>query len=240
MLAAIRANLTASKPFDAVRSLRTATDEGQVGSQPSHSTDDARSHLVQHLASAATNQPVALVERFRESLEAVSGHCAVVGDEREAAAVVQQIIERTQARHLAISNSPLVERLMKGLKWDGDLLEGCEASTLFASDLGITGAQWGIAETGTLVLESDRERHRLVSLVPPVHIALIQSHQIRETLAEVFYTIHENGEEGLSRAVTLITGPSRTSDIELTLAIGVHGPAQLYVIVIEGELVKGE
>ena len=47
--------------------------------------------------------------------------------------------------------------------------------------------------------------------------------------------INERGEGALSRAITFITGPSRTSDIELTLAIGVHGPAELYVVIIEGE-----
>jgi L-lactate dehydrogenase complex protein LldG len=114
-------------------------------------------------------------------------------------------------------------------------LERAGAAALFASDLGISAVQWGIAETGTLVLESDREHHRLVSLVPPVHVALIQAQQIRESLGEILSLISENGEEGLSRAVTFITGPSRTSDIELTLAIGVHGPTALHVIIIEKE-----
>ena len=106
---------------------------------------------------------------------------------------------------------------------------------MFDCDLGVTGAQWGVAETGTLVLESDAERHRLASLVPSAHVAIIESRNVRQTLGEVLQAINDRGAEGLSRAVTFITGPSRTSDIELTLAIGVHGPAELYVVVIEGE-----
>jgi L-lactate dehydrogenase complex protein LldG len=224
MLAAIRANLITSKPLDAVHKAHHAglseTEEGDA---------------IHRGIKPATQSAISTVERFRQSLEAVSGHCAIVRDEREAAAAVQRIVEQTGARHLAISNSPLIERVINELKFDGELLEGAEASALFAADLGISEAQRGIAETGTLVLESDRERNRLVSLVPPVHVAIIESHRIGETLAEALQATHENGEEGLSRAVTFITGPSRTSDIELTLAIGVHGPAELYVIIIEGE-----
>jgi L-lactate dehydrogenase complex protein LldG len=79
------------------------------------------------------------------------------------------------------------------------------------------------------VLDSAAERHRLVSLVPPVHIAIISASKIRETLGEVLALLRSAGE--ISPAVTFITGPSRTADIELTLAIGVHGPQELYVIV---------
>ena len=108
-------------------------------------------------------------------------------------------------------------------------LENADKAALFACDAGVTGAQYGIAETGTLVLESHQERHRLASLVPPVHIALLEAVNLRQTLGEVLALLDKD----LSRVVTFITGPSRTSDIELTLAIGVHGPAELYVIVID-------
>jgi L-lactate dehydrogenase complex protein LldG len=114
-----------------------------------------------------------------------------------------------------------------------EVLESAAASDLFDCDLGVTGAQWGVAETGTLVLESDAERHRLASLVPTAHVALVESKNIRQTLGEVLQAIGDRGQGGLSRAVTFITGPSRTSDIELTLAIGVHGPAELYVVIID-------
>ena len=97
---------------------------------------------------------------------------------------------------------------------------------------GITTAQAAIAETGTLVLDSSRERNRLVSLVPPVHIAIVDASSIFQTLAEALAFIHQDG--NISPAVTFITGPSRTADIELTLAIGVHGPQELYVIVNDG------
>jgi L-lactate utilization protein LutC len=104
---------------------------------------------------------------------------------------------------------------------------------VFACQVGVTSAQWAIAETGTLVLDSDAERHRLASLVPPVHIALVPADRVRPTIGSVLRELAGRGPDRLARCVTFITGPSRTSDIELTLAIGVHGPGELHVLVIE-------
>jgi L-lactate dehydrogenase complex protein LldG len=105
------------------------------------------------------------------------------------------------------------------------------AQEIFRFDVGITTAQAAIAETGTLVLDNSRERHRFVSLVPPVHIAIVDASRIFQTLSEAFEFLRAGQE--ISPAVTFITGPSRTADIELTLTIGVHGPQELYVIVNE-------
>ena len=99
---------------------------------------------------------------------------------------------------------------------------------LFSADLGVTAVQWAIAETGTLVLVSDEERHRLASLLPPVHIALLPRSRILANLGETLKTLRRP----LSPAVTFVTGPSRTADIELQLVIGVHGPRELHVVVV--------
>jgi L-lactate utilization protein LutC len=168
-------------------------------------------------------------------LEAVGGHCVIVSDEVEASEIVRQIVEGAKAQRIAVSDSGLAQRVIKRVQTDALLLENADAPQLFGCDIGITGAQWAIAETGTLVLESDEERHRLASLVPTVHIAIIEAARVRRTLGEVLGALSEKGRSGLSPTVTFITGPSRTSDIELTLAIGVHGPAELFVIILEGE-----
>jgi L-lactate dehydrogenase complex protein LldG len=173
-----------------------------------------------------------LIERFRENLVSIGGSCSVVASKEEAASVIQTIIENAKAARIAVSDSPVVEKVCGFLKTDGGFLKNASASALFDCDLGITGAQWGIAETGTLVLESEKEFNRLTSLVPPVHVCLLEEKNIRRTLGEILRVVSENGSEKLSRTITFITGPSRTSDIELTLAIGVHGPRELHVIVI--------
>jgi L-lactate dehydrogenase complex protein LldG len=219
ILAAIREHLKASVPFDAVHDEHQALHQAQ----PREIT-----------ATILADDQASLVERFQEALEAVAGHCIRVRNEAEAAEAVREIIERLNARRVAISNAPLVRGVMAQVKMDTEWLENASASELFDCDAGVTSAQWAIAETGTLVLESDEERHRLASLVPPVHIAMIEAARIRQTLGEVLQRLDEKGRERLSRTVTFITGPSRTSDIELTLAIGVHGPRELHVIILEG------
>ncbi len=165
-----------------------------------------------------------VVELFKQSLEAVDGHCVVVQTEDE---IVQEITRILGDRRIAISDAPILDRLIRVTPSTGNIFD-CE--------VGISTAQAAIAETGTLVLDSARERHRLVSLVPPVHIAIVEASSIFQTLGEALAFIHQNG--NISPAVTFITGPSRTADIELTLAIGVHGPQELYVIVNDGPPLK--
>ena len=222
MFAAIRGHLAESAPHDAVRAAHHAAAHGE-----DVSARDEKSATVIFEGTA--------VGRFRQALEAVAGRCFVVEDEAEAAEVVRQIAEQRNSRRVAVTDSPLAGRVLKLAALPAEVLENAAAEELFDCDLGVTGAQWGVAETGTLVLESDAERHRLASLVPSAHVALVEAGRVRQTLGEVLQAINDRGEGGLSRAVTFITGPSRTSDIELTLAIGVHGPAELYVVVIGGE-----
>jgi L-lactate utilization protein LutC len=223
MFAAIRGHLAESAPHDAVRAAHHAA--------VAHGEDvSARAERGAAFVFEGT-----VVGRFRQALEAVAGRCFLVKDEGEAAEVVRQIAVQRDSRRVAVSDSPLAGRVMSLAALPAEVLEDAVAEDLFDCDLGVTGAQWGVAETGTLVLESDAERHRLASLVPPAHVALVEARHVRQTLGEVLRAINERGEGGLSRAVTFITGPSRTSDIELTLAIGVHGPAELYVVVIGGE-----
>lgn len=181
-----------------------------------------RSHLA---ASAPYNDPQTdppkfvfqnavgpVVQNFRRNVELVDGHCIIVRDQSELEETINRI---TQGKQIV---------------WSSDVVP---ARDLFKFDVGITRAQAGIAETGTLVLDSSVERNRLVSLVPPVHIAILNASQIYATLDETLAALQSSGE--LSPAITFITGPSRTADIELTLTVGVHGPQELYVIVNEGQ-----
>jgi L-lactate utilization protein LutC len=142
----------------------------------------------------------------------------------------------TQRRRLAISNSPVIVRMVRDPNNENrEIAVTPDGHDLFNFDVGITSAQIAIAETGTLVLESDGERHRLISLVPAVHIAIIEARNIVQTLGDALDYVQREGARAMSRAITFITGPSRTADIELTLAIGVHGPKELYVIIVESD-----
>ncbi len=91
-------------------------------------------------------------------------------------------------------------------------------------DLGVTGANFALPETGTLGLRSSIEQPRTVSLLPRVHLALIRPACLRADLHQVFE------EAKYDSYFVFVTGPSRTADIELTVTIGVHGPKTLCVM----------
>jgi L-lactate dehydrogenase complex protein LldG len=213
ILSSIRTHLAASAPFDA--------------------REYSENPVVLAVQPVASN----LIDLFRQSLEAVDGHCVIAHSKGEIANALTHIISALQkmklhAQRIAISDAPELERLMHMTDLEIEELGiAPNASDIFGFDVGISSAQAAIAETGTLVLDSAVERHRLVSLVPPVHIAIVNASAIHATVGETLAML-QNGRE-LSPAVTFITGPSRTADIELTLTIGVHGPQELYVIIYQ-------
>lgn len=98
------------------------------------------------------------------------------------------------------------------------------------AELGVTGADWGIALSGTLVINSDPQRGRAISLLPPRHLAFVEASKLRDNLFEVLAELISLGVP--PSAIEMISGPSRTSDIEMDLSIGVHGPIEVYVMVI--------
>ena len=98
-------------------------------------------------------------------------------------------------------------------------------------DAGLTLTHGGIAETGTLVLWSGEQSPRLLSLVPPIHIAILHASRVVESLMDMM--VREDWSAGLPTNVILISSPSKTADIQQTLAYGAHGPKQLVVVLVE-------
>jgi L-lactate dehydrogenase complex protein LldG len=99
----------------------------------------------------------------------------------------------------------------------------------------ISGVAFAIAESGSLVLHHGPGRPRLASLLAPAHIAIVRREQLVRGLGEALAALHERYGDTLFDAtsnVTLITGPSRTADIEMTLSLGIHGPPEVHVILI--------
>jgi L-lactate dehydrogenase complex protein LldG len=105
------------------------------------------------------------------------------------------------------------------------------------AEIGVTGVDWALAETGTLVLVSGRGRPRSTSLLPATHVAVFGRDRLLESLEQVgivLEALHADPARSMSGAViNFITGPSRTADIELTLTRGVHGPKEVHAIFVE-------
>jgi L-lactate dehydrogenase complex protein LldG len=113
--------------------------------------------------------------------------------------------------------------------WQGRIEDFKEE--LFQIDAGITTTIGAIAETGAIVLWPDVSEPRLMSLVPPVHIAVLQADKIFNSFCEIIEAQNWSGQ--MPTNALLISGPSKTADIEMTLAFGVHGPRELIVVIIE-------
>src|SRR4030095_674399 len=182
ILALIREHLAASEPHNAIHA-------------------EASVPILTRTAKLVSSNytPTSLVELFKQKLEAVGGHCLVAHDDSEVVAAFERIISDLRktplpARRLAVSDAPELERFLKQTDLDVDQISvGTSSSELFGYDMGLSTAQAAIAETGTLVLESHAERHRLVSLVPPVHIAIIAASCICLTLGEALEALRRNG-----------------------------------------------
>ena|SRR5690554_4120482 len=98
-------------------------------------------------------------------------------------------------------------------------------------DASITSTRGGIAETGSLILWPTPDEPRLMSLVPPIHIAVLEASELYATFHEAMQA--QDWASGMPTNALLVSGPSKTADIEQTLAYGVHGPKELIVMVIE-------
>lgn len=102
---------------------------------------------------------------------------------------------------------------------------------LFTVDAGIISTSAAIAENGTCVVRATPEEPRTLSLVPPIFIAVVKASTIYSTLTDVIK--EQQWDSSLPTNTILISSPSRTADIELVLAVGVHGPKKMYVILVE-------
>jgi L-lactate dehydrogenase complex protein LldG len=171
-----------------------------------------------------TDAEIALL--FTE-IEKLSGVTRRIADRGLLQAALADLVETEGVKKATLWSTGDLQALgvADGLKTLGVQLVSPQADLreVAKCDLGVTGVDIALPETGTLLLRSSPERPRVVSLLPRVHLALLRPEALRADLHQAFTEVKRDG------YVVLITGPSRTADIELTLTLGVHGPKSLYV-----------
>lgn len=182
------------------------------------------------------------IENLKSLMEAMRTEVHITGEQTWPAKLVEVLAQRDVKRLLYGPRSPIGGALRNRWQADGaDLpqlvpydqeIEQLK-DEVFHIDAGITSTYGAIAETGALILWSSEEEPRQMSLVPPIHIAVLQADKIFNTFLEVMQK--ENWAAGMPTNAFLISGPSKTADIELTLAFGVHGPKELIVLLVDGE-----
>jgi L-lactate dehydrogenase complex protein LldG len=167
---------------------------------------------------------------MRTRIEALAGVTHRVGTPREACALAAQLIEDKNA---VASNSPYLAEcgignlpnVRTGIRNVDELRTLCAAA-----DVGITSADYALSDTGTLVMIASPAEARLVSLLPIMHLAIVPRERILTGLDELFTLLPRPADQ--TSSMVLITGPSRTADIEQILVRGVHGPGQIGVIIV--------
>ena len=188
-----------------------------------------------------------LIEQFRTELSGLHAHVHVCDGVGMALEVVCDLLDQAGVREVltwAPEHLPLPDLLptlaAAGItSVDGQVLGAAREAQYAALDpiaACISGVDAAIAESGTMLLVSGAGRGRLASLLPPLHLALLPADNIVRTLPDALDLLR--GQFGASlfqdrSNLTMITGPSRTADIELSLTLGVHGPRDVHAIVIQ-------
>ena len=165
----------------------------------------------------------------RNALEIKAGVHRVTSAE-ELAAVVDAVVARLGVRRAVASKQPEAWAVVERLTAAGVDVQPLSRDASAAADLGVTVATAAIATTGTVVQRSDVVGGRTASLLPPVHLCLVPASCIVANSADVLRRL---GDEPLPSNVVLITGPSRSADIEQIIAMGVHGPVAVELVVLE-------
>lgn len=200
------------------------------------------------LAAVGPTDPEALATRFAAELEKLSAHVHRVSSPSDVAPLIVRILLDAGAKGGRVTRWD--DSTLEGLGIDEALKAGGHEVVTFQpgsngrafvekveqSVAGITGCDAAIAETGTLVLGSSRigdpqapGRGRTVSLLPPIHVAVVRKEQIVYSSLDVFRRLASGA---MPSQVIFASGPSRSSDIENDLSIGVHGPGHLHVIIL--------
>lgn len=176
-----------------------------------------------------------LADQFSQALIAAHGEVHHAGTVAQAQTVLQQLLQQLHPLKIVLNDeSPLTEwnlpTLLPHWQWftvgqtAGNLRTFCEQA-----DVGISASQAAFAETGSVVMSSGIGQSRLATLLPPVHIALLATGQL---LPDIF-SWAQNRKGEMPANLLFITGPSKTADIEQTMAIGVHGPQRFIVILYD-------
>ena len=179
---------------------------------------------------------------FTAELETKTGVVHRVGNNEEALAALSDIVEAENIKSVLLSGDDIISALelekwgvangitvMNALEYNDK--NEFRTAAFEQADAGITGADFAFAESATLAILHDRNKARLVSAAPPIHIAILPVDRLYRYYEDVVPQLYGKM-EGLPSQMTFITGPSATADIAATPTVGMHGPKKLFTIFI--------
>ena len=184
---------------------------------------------------AGADDLVAVFAQRAEAVNAVVHRCTAEGLAEAAVRVLSEVDARriVMATPRLAGAEALAEALRRGgielLDWQGDP----QMRASYEADAGLTDVHAAIAETGSIVCEADDAHGRGLSLAPPVHVAVVRRSDIVPDVLDYQRQLRQIPPEQATSSRSIITGPSKTADIEGVLITGVHGPGQVIVLLVE-------
>jgi L-lactate dehydrogenase complex protein LldG len=179
------------------------------------------------------------VQRFQQMLEAVHAEVFCASADAWPAELARRLAQAGVRRLLldtsGAEGAALANALPNGIETltYAQPIEAWKSELFETVDAGFTVARSGLASTGTLIVVPDANAPRTVSLVPPLHIALIHANTLHADLHAAVAA--ERWRDGMPTNLVMISGPSKTSDIQQTTAYGAHGPRAMWVVVVTGD-----
>lgn len=171
------------------------------------------------------DQPLELI--FKENLGKISGNVVLCASEKELYNQLKKLLESFRPEKVYCNEKALQQDLKEneisfssGSKLPSDL------------EAGITSCEFLIAHTGSVMVSSAIEGGRQMFVYPPVHIVIAQKNQLVAYLQDAYSGIRKKYKDFFPSHIALLTGPSRTADIEKTLVMGAHGPRAIYVFIV--------
>lgn len=199
--------------------------------------------LVSEIKRNCERRRAELVQQFESELTRIGGRYYAAANAESAWQYIEQIASDRRARRIVAWKTQVIGDIglrqkmeAKGVEFLTETPDREFIALAAGADIGVSGVDYALADTGTLVLLARKGQARSISLLPPVHIAVMRREQILSALSDLFPLVRGEAEaEGrdLSSAITFVTGPSRTADIELTLVVGVHGPQELHALLLD-------
>ncbi len=157
---------------------------------------------------------------FAEEFTKLQGRFSFCIDEKELEQQLKALIAAKDWTKIYCSDS----------RWNGAFSNTISLSTCDAS---VTGCEYLVARTGSIVMSAAEESGRSVSVYAPVHICIAYTHQLVYDVKDALQLIKEKYEGKMPSLITFASGPSRTADIEKTLVTGVHGPKEVYLFLVD-------
>jgi len=192
--------------------------------------------------SPQSDSQAARVEQLQRMLEASHAEVIVASADAWPAELARRLARAGARRVLVDTARPEGAALARALPGAvaavpyAQPIEAWKVQLFETIDAGFTVARSGIAATGTLIVEPDAGSPRTVSLVPPLHVALVHANTLHADLHAAVAA--EQWSAGMPTNLVMVSGPSKTSDIQQTLAYGAHGPRQLWVVIVTDDATK--